>query len=294
MDNPNLKAELAYYAAPGPFTHPGLYSSMLAGLPTDLPGLVKVVQNTLLHVFWAERYGVSLREEQKVTLQMRSVQSKLAALQAAGAASLLEPRSVEQRQVGNCRDFSLLLCALLRCQGVPARARCGFGTYFWPGRFEDHWVCEYWNASSQRWVMVDSQLDELQQEVLKLDFDPLDMPEGKFLTGGQAWQMARRGEADPELFGIFDMHGLWFISGNLVRDMLALNKVEILPWDHGWGIMSEDETQAGPESERPAFIETLAELTIPGQENFSALRALFESDRRLHAPESYFAQPEVG
>jgi len=51
---------------------------------------------------------------------------------------------------------------------LPARARCGFGTYFWRGRFEDHWICEYWTGA--RWARVDAQLDEVQRRVLGIDF----------------------------------------------------------------------------------------------------------------------------
>jgi hypothetical protein len=35
----------------------------------------------------------------------------------------------------------VLAAAMLRAQGTPARARCGFGGYFGSGAFEDHWVC---------------------------------------------------------------------------------------------------------------------------------------------------------
>lgn len=42
--------------------------------------------------------------------------------------------------------------------------------------------------------------------------------------------------ADPNDFGIFDMRGLWFVWGNLVRDIAALNRMELLlPWD-SWGL----------------------------------------------------------
>jgi hypothetical protein len=34
----------------------------------------------------------------------------------------------------------------------------------------------------------------------------------------------RYGETDPQKFGIFDMHGLYFIRGNLIHDMAALKK----------------------------------------------------------------------
>ena len=68
-------------------------------------------------------------------------------------------RPVDDRLVGVCRHFTVLLVAMLRAQGVPARARCGFGAYFTPGRFEDHWVCEYWHSAEGRWILVDAQID---------------------------------------------------------------------------------------------------------------------------------------
>ncbi len=60
---------LNYYAQPGPMTDPQTYASWLNDLPTDIPSLVKVVQGVMVHIFWAERYGLNLSEERKgVTL----------------------------------------------------------------------------------------------------------------------------------------------------------------------------------------------------------------------------------
>jgi hypothetical protein len=80
-------------------------------------------------------------------------------------------------------------------------------------------------------VFVDAQLDELQQAAMKINFDVLDVPRDQFIVGGKAWQMCRSGEQNPAKFGIFDMHGLGFVRGNLVRDVASLNKMELLPWD---------------------------------------------------------------
>lgn len=63
---------------------------------------------------------------------------------------LAAARPPEQRLVGVCRHFATLLGAMLRAKGLPARARCGFGSYFNPGYVDDHWVCEYWNAAQAR------------------------------------------------------------------------------------------------------------------------------------------------
>ena len=75
-------------------------------------------------------------------------------------------------------------------------------------------MAEYWNDAQQRWILVDAQLDSFQCDAMKIPFNPLDVPRDQFIVGGRAWQMCRTGQSDPDQFGIFDMHGLWFI-----RDM---------------------------------------------------------------------------
>lgn len=46
----------------------------------------------------------------------------------------------------------------------------------------------------------------------------------------------RTDTADPARFGInvADIHRLWYVAQNLIRDLAALNRVEMLPWDV-WG-----------------------------------------------------------
>jgi hypothetical protein len=114
---------------------------------------------------------------------------------------------------------------------VPARARCGFANYFDPRRWLDHWVCEVWDEISAGWKLVDAQLDVVQRSACKIDFDPLDVPRSRFLVAGEAWQRCRAGELAPERFGIFDLSGEYFIAGNVLRDLAAFAKLEMLPWD---------------------------------------------------------------
>lgn len=276
-----------YYATHGVMSDPGPYAHLFAGLPADLPSLVGAVQNSILHVFWAERYGVTLSDENKATLQMRRVEEKLAAWMSEQRGRLETPRPPEQRQVGNCRDFSLLLVSILRSQGRPARARCGFGVYFTPDHFEDHWVVETWDPGLDRWRMIDAQLDALQQERLGIDFDPLDMPPGKFVLAGEAWRMARSGEQDPEKFGIFNINGMEFIRGNVVRELLSLNKVEILPWDWFIGYLTEEATKPEKIEETYAMFDRIAALTVAGDNCFDDLRTLVESDPNWQIPEDW-------
>jgi hypothetical protein len=212
---------------------------------------------------------------------LRLFQQKLSRILELDPAPLSQPRELSRRLVSNCRDFSVMAAGILIHQGVPARARCGFGTYFMPNHFEDHWVVEYWNKTESRWVMFDPQLDDLMKNTLNLSFDPLDMPPGQFVTAGQAWQMCRSEGANPDQFGIFDMHGWDFIRGDLYRDFLALNKVEILPWDFWPGM------EPGVESFTPADWDRhdhMAALTTQPEASFNEIRTLYENTPALHVP----------
>ncbi len=281
---------LSYYSQPGPMTDPGACSSLLDNLPADISSLVRIVQGLTVHVFWAKAYGLELTPERRGEVTLRSLERRLARTLELDDRPLLEPRPAEKRLVGNCRDFSLLFVSLLRYQGIPARARCGFGAYFMPNHFEDHWVGEYWNTGERRWILVDAQLDELQCKALKIPFDPLDVPRDQFIVGGRAWQMCRSEGYDAETFGIFDMHGLGFVRGDFVRDVASLNKVELLPWDC-WGIIEN------PSIDDPAdlaFLDKLADFTCGDVPDLETVRSLYQSDPRLRVEGSIHSYEDSG
>ncbi|MGE5250938.1 MAG: transglutaminase domain-containing protein [Bacteroidota bacterium] len=282
---------LTYFAANGPISDPGPYAYLLDGLPEEVPELCRLIQGTHVHAFWGESYGYTIPDDRKDEVQLRTVERRLAHLIQLDPRPLTQARPVERRLVGNCRDFALMLACILRHQGRAARARCGFGAYFLPGRYEDHWVCEVWNVEEMRWVLVDAQLDEVQCRALQIPFDPLDVPRGQFITGGRAWQMCRSGEADPDHFGIFDMHGLWFVRGDLIRDVAALNKMELLPWD-SWGLM-EEAHYPFPEDEL-AFLDHVADLSGGDVPDFWSLERLYETDTRLHVPDEIKSYARTG
>jgi len=271
---------LAYYAQPGAMTDPREHAALFADLPRDVASLCKIVQGLMVHIFWAERYGLKLSDERQAEVQLRPVTRKLSRILELDARPLTEARPLEKKLVGNCRDFSVLLTSILRCQGVPARARCGFGRYFLPGKYEDHWVIEYWKTSENRWILVDAQLDVFQQQALHIRFSPLDVPRTMFIVGGKAWQMCRTHQADPDKFGIFNMHGLWFVRGDFVRDVASLNKIELLPWD-GWGLINGTDDQLT--NDDLALLDRIAALTSDDVA-FDEVRAAYDNDARLHVP----------
>jgi hypothetical protein len=260
-------------------TDPGEEARMFEDLPRDLRALRDIVQGLVVHDFWVPRYGLTLPAHREQELQIRSVSAKLKRIRELRDRPLTEPRPLESRLVGNCRDFSLMLCAMLRHQGVPARARCGFAKYFEPNHFEDHWICECWQG--KRWVMADAQLDALQREKLGIIFDPLDVPAEEFLTGGKAWEMCRTGKANPDAFGIFDMHGLWFVRGDLIRDLASLNKMELLPWD-SWGLIERDEKELSKSD--LALLDQVATVTQLDNSRFDEIRSIYQNNEYLRVP----------
>jgi len=240
------------------------------------------VPGLIVHEMWASAYGFEVPESRLSDLQSRSAVEMTDVIRRLDPGPLSAARPVEDRMVGNCRHFSTLSCALLRRAGIPARARCGFGMYFEPGKHVDHWVTEYWNETEQRWVRIDAQLDDVQRAAIAADFDTEDLPPGPFLPAGEAWEQCRTGRADPDTFGIFEFWGLWFVQANVVRELAALNKMELLPWDV-WGAMTFQEE---PDAAAASVTDTVAGVIAGG--DVDAIRTLYEGSDDLRVPDKVF------
>lgn len=259
--------DLEYYARPGPFTRlpPGTSS------PASLSELCALVQGSLVHPFMGGLYGLEPGKLPLDDLQLRAADEIVARICRHDSRPFGVAREPARRFCGNCRHHTVLLCALLRAHGLPVRARCGFAGYFQPGFFVDHWVAEVWNGERGAWQLVDAQLDAAQRAAFRIGFDPLDVPRSAFLVGGEAWRRVRAGEADPAKFGILDMNGVWFVAGNVVRDLAALAKRELLPWDV-WGAMrGPDERFADADLE---LLDRAAAVLLEPDARFAELRAL--------------------
>lgn len=255
------------FLAQGPFTAPRDLAGRLQRLAArgrgDPAALAEVVRSVVVHVFWRGAYGAPedpARAQRETNLRdVRSMLARIGELQASVGRDPddVSPLPPEARLIGNCRDHSVLYAALLRTAGVPARARCGFARYFEKGKWIDHWVVERWEAAAGRWIITDAQLDALMREKLQLAFDPMDMPDGEFRCGGEAWLACRAGD-DPGLYGIFEWNGWDFVKGNLVRDASALAGRELAPWDC-WGLILQ--AREGMDEAALARVDEIARAT---------------------------------
>src|SRR5207244_7378476 len=147
-------AALAYFAPPGPLTALRAHASRVRDLPHALAALCRVVQGLVVHPFLAHLYGLEPTALRHDELEIRAAAEMLERMLALDSRPLDETRHPERRFVATCRHSTVLLFAFLRARGAPARARCGFGAYFDPPRFEDHWVCEVWDQVRGSWRLV--------------------------------------------------------------------------------------------------------------------------------------------
>lgn len=227
--------ESDYYTRQSPTSDPGTRFRLFARLPHSVAELCAVVHGLVAHRDSVPQlYGFDPAGPRKLEADTRFVEKILGKIIELDDAPLLEERIPEKRFLGSCRDFAILLCGMLRHKGVPARLRCGFGAYWAPGVFTDHWACEYWNNGEQEWMLADAEIGAPERRRYGIAFDHTNVPRDQFLVAGKAWKMCREEGRDPDLFGVhhIGVQGLWFVRANLLRDLASLNKLELLPWDY--------------------------------------------------------------
>jgi hypothetical protein len=219
------------------FSDPGALAPWLADVEPDIGRLHATASGLVFH-YWANgditAYGFA--PERVGEISLRYADTIFARLRELNPAPLSGSRVPTERMVGCCRDFTLLLVALARQHGIPARTRVGFATYLIPGWALDHVVAELWDGS--RWRLVEPTLAEHD------DIDLLDVPRDRFLVAADAWAACQSGDLDPEQCVIAPdltaphLRGWPRLAHNLVHDLATLNKHEMLTWDR-WGALAD-------------------------------------------------------
>ena len=206
----------AFYASHSPMTEPGEASALIEPLPNDVAALARIIQGLGIYdVIARDFYGFEPPADRLAEIHLRPIADRLARIMELDDQPLHIAREPERRALQRCNSFALMLVTMLRAKAVPARSRCGFAAYFNPPNFEDHWVCEYWDARDGRWRLADPQIDDVWRRRLDIRLDTLDLTRTQFLTASEAWRRCRRGEADEQQFGISfaGLRGLWFVAG---------------------------------------------------------------------------------
>ncbi len=276
--NTMLEDMMKFYATQSRITNPGEYVGLFSELPHDIPSLCRIIRGLVFPIDGEEFYGYEIPRERKAEVDTRYVRNVLRRIMELDDSQLTRSRPPEKRVVGSSHDMTALLVSILRSRGIPARTRIGYARYipdFGPDFIVQHLACEYWDETGRLWRLVDPGQDELLMNHNKIAFDPTDTPHDQFLFAGKVWQMCRAGKADPEGFGEFpdsDLKGWWLIRHNLVHELAALNKMEMLMWD-SWGLGNREPTE-----EQLMLFDEAATLTQAGDVTFDKMQALYERE----------------
>ncbi len=202
---------LEFYKNTSPYTELGLYKDFAKSLPDDISTLCLLQRKQIIHpfafkeeeirnsknCFWGDMTQISdmnlLREDDLFPNAIGMV------------AELLRKnpeysfnREAKDKLFVTCRGQALLLAAILKAKDVPARVRSGFAEYTSnDGIYWDHWVTEYYDKKSEKWILVDA--DCCCND--KLDFDIYDIPRNKFLFAAELWLKVRENEFDVSKVG---------------------------------------------------------------------------------------------
>jgi len=274
---------LMFYAAQSSVSDPGAMAGWLDGLPADLAALRRIARGLVVHVRGADLAALGIPSERVAEIDTRDAEAMLRRLHLLDGRPLAIERAPQRRLVGCCRDFTVLYLTLLRSRGIPARARVGFARYLIPGWYLDHEIAEVWDAVGQRWRLVDVQLpDTFVDGTDGASFGTLDVPRDRFLVAGDAWVAGRDGAADPARFVVDPglenpaTRGWPYLRHNLVHDLAALNKHEMLLWDT-WGLIEV----ADPTERERALLDRVAAVTRAVPPSFAAVRSLYAEEPTL-------------
>jgi Transglutaminase-like superfamily len=274
-------ADHEFWAEQGHVTEPGEFASLARDVPGPLTAMRAAARGLVFHYRADGDFAAhGITAGRIAEIDTRYARDMLRRLVSLADRPLAEPRTPSERLVGCCRDFTVLFLSMAREHGIPARARVGFATYFHPGWYIDHVVAEIWDAAGGRWRLVDPELaDDHVSSVDGARVDPEDLTSSQFLTGPAGWLACRSGAVDAERFVVdpdLDVpatRGWPYVRHNLIHDLAALSKHEMLLWDN-WGWTEMDELSP----EQLAALDDLAAAASTSEVPLATIKSFYERD----------------
>jgi hypothetical protein len=150
-------------------------------------------------------------------------------------------------------------------------------------------VAEVWDGREGRWRLVDGEMDAgWTPEVNGRTVDWLDLTDDQFVTGPRAWQAVRAGDSDPERhvvapdLDIPALRGWPYIAHNVIHDLAALNKTEMLLWD-AWGMQLTEGAGPVPAADA-ALLDEVSAVTADPDSDPGVLAGMGARDGLLISP----------
>ncbi|MFI0449278.1 transglutaminase domain-containing protein [Actinomadura sp. 6N118] len=285
---------IEFYSSQSKITDPGELGPWIDGVPGDLEGVRRAAAQLVFH-YWAHgditEHGFTPERRGEINLRYADVMLRRA--RELNPARPPADRSPTEQLVGCCRDNTVLFLTLARHHGISARGRVGFADYLVPDLFIDHVIPEVWDAAEARWRLVEPEFpDGYTPPGEDAPLDLTDIPRDRFLVGPEAWELCRAGKVDPERVSVgpgFDLPFLksWpYLVHNLVFDLAALNKDEMLLWD-SWGMIDTTDAPDDPTFER---MDRLAALVNDPAVTLDRIQAAY-ADPDLRVPPVVASHP---
>lgn len=288
MDNKILKHYLEFST----YTYPGLYQESLKNnLPNDVREIGLLVRKNFIHrtTLAAGNTGTNtdlkFGDMNKVPWWRQpeddilvTAAAMLAELYRRDERGFIESRDPKDKLVLTCRFVAIMIASILKSKGIPTRVRSGNAPYFDMGNLgrvsTDHWINQYWDAKTNRWITID--VDGSLS--LSDNFDPYDIPNGKFDFPADAWISIRSGKIDPKHFhNAKPENGAIVVLWSLFYDFHSLMNNEII-YTHGpvYGGYEKFNSLTPAEFEK---IDHLASLMQKPDENFDELKKIWETEK---------------
>jgi hypothetical protein len=149
---------LDFYRQYSSFTDPGEYAYLYDNLPDSLPELCDLIRSQFVHPYaYLPRVRNQFPEERRndESVKYPSIETILKGLVFYDSSGIMKKRKIEDRLILGCWHNAILLASILKYRGIPSRVRTGHVTYLRPGFHLSHTICEVWNESDRRWMLVD-------------------------------------------------------------------------------------------------------------------------------------------
>ncbi len=275
---------LTHYRSFSLFTYPGCYQETLQHrLPTDILQLGRLVRSQLIHkvTLYGGRKGTNVisvyGDMSKVPWYRQgeddyfpTVAAMLAELYRRDPRGFVLDRTEEQKLILTCRFVALLMASILKSKKIAARVRAGFAPYIPSDLIGDHWITQYWSASSARWMTID-----VDQAFEPRPFDPFDLPADAFDFAANAWLAVRAGRKDARAYHFYGKSALQELAFQVITDFHCLMNNEI-PYTHIPAFLASGFD--GENEQKLQEIDTLASLIQQPEENFAELQTIWETN----------------
>ena len=282
---------LDHYLEFGIYTNPALYKEKLKELPDDIRQIGLLIRKNLIHrttlaagntgTNTDKRFGDMTkvpwyRQPEDDVLQTAA--AMLAELYRRDERGFVMDRQEKDKLVLTCRYVSILMASILKSKSIPCRVRAGNAPYFDMGKLgklsADHWINQYWDGKKWITMDVDGSLS------LNEDFDPYDMPDGKFDFPADVWLNIREGKDDPQRFyNACGTRGIHVVAWSLFYDFHSLMNHEIL-YLHMPEISFKQNLEKLSENELKE-IDGLAKLMQKPDDNFKELKQIWNTNRKF-------------